>query len=187
LKRKNAQFSKERKRTMAVYANDWIGAQIFLRGKYERENIEDLMALFPKLGIIKSGCAAIDIGANIGNHTIEFAEYFDKVYSFEPNPNTYKLLEYNCQGINNVKLFNLGLSDKIEELELHELADNLGGSSAIYHGESCQTVHINTKPLDMYIEEMNDVEFIKIDVEGMEIKVLTGAEKLIRKICTNSL
>ena len=50
---------------------------------------------------------AIDVGANIGNHSIFFSKFFKKVYSFEPQESVFKLLEnnVNMNNLENIKIF----------------------------------------------------------------------------------
>ena len=60
----------------------------------------------------------LDIGANIGNHSLFFSNYFAKCISFEPNPRTFSVLEINSRLVENIIPMNIGLSDKKGEVEL---------------------------------------------------------------------
>ena len=137
------------------------------------------------LGLINnidvSDSTAIDIGSNIGNHAIEFAKYFKKVICYEPNPRAYDLLATNTKHLKNVEVFNWGIGSKEEFLQLQENINNIGGSSAKYQIDEKNIVNIEIKPLDNDFESLKKVMLLKIDVEGMEIDVLRGAEKIITK------
>ena len=177
---KNLEYASFRGHRMAVYANDLIGLFIYMNGVHEKDEIEDLLQLMALLGIDVSGSSVIDVGANIGNHSLEFARHFAKVYAFEPNPHTFKLLSFNADFRPNIAVFSHGLSDKDEDLMLSEDLVNYGGSSAVLQFGSDSRVRIKVKRLDDVAEKIRDVSLIKIDVEGMELNVLKGAVETIR-------
>ncbi len=125
----------------------------------------------------------LDIGANIGIFTVSFAT-LDKscsVYSFEPISDIYKYLESNVQvnNLDNVKLFNLGISDKNEKLNIKFLTENWGGSSITqnFDSDKYKNIEINTVTLDSL--NLKNISFIKVDVQDHEIFVLQGAKKTL--------
>lgn len=181
LSKRSSRFNKNRGMPIAVFSNDWIGINITLRGLFEEEHLQDLHHLFRNIDIDVSQSTAIDIGSNIGNHAIEFAKYFKKVICYEPNPRAYDLLVTNTKQLKNVEVFNWGCGSKEEFLELQENINNIGGSSAKYKIDKKNRVNIEIKPLDKNLDSLKNVMLLKIDVEGMEIDVLKGAEKTINK------
>lgn len=118
----------------------------------------------------------MDIGANIGSHTVYWAKERNayKVYSFEPFKRVFDILKRNVE-LNSlqdkVTIFNSGCSD--EEVHanpgsVHEC--NLGGTSFVKDSSGVALL----KPLDSY--GITDyIDLIKIDVEGAEVEVLKGA------------
>ena len=181
LARRSSKFNERRGMPIAVFGNDWIGINITLKGQFEEEHLKDLNHLLINLDIDVSNSSAIDIGSNIGNHAIEFAKYFKKVICYEPNPRAYDLLVTNTKNLKNVEVFNWGIGSKKEFLELQENINNIGGSSAKYQIDEKNIVNIEIKPLDNDFDSLKKVMLLKIDVEGMEIDVLRGAEKIITK------
>lgn len=181
IERKNTEFAAARGHRMAVYANDWIGGKIFLEGVYEEQNIQDLFSILHGIGIDASGATALDVGANIGNHTIVFASKFARVEAFEPNPHTFKLLSFNADHMPNVGLHNGGLGDENAVLEMSEDAANYGKSSAVHTHAGSSSVDVQIRKLDDYIDDFPNIKFIKIDVEGMEHQVLLGAHEILKK------
>ncbi len=168
------------RRQLAVFAFDYIGHKINLDGVYE---IGDLDFFFDAMSLNKevfSGATALDIGANIGNHSLYFSDHFHKVLSFEPNPRTYKLLLLNAELVSNVQCFNEGLSDADTELRLETSSTN-SGRSAITAGDNASARLVRVKPLDSVIDPSENVRLIKIDVEGHEERALIGAEETIRR------
>lgn len=177
---KNAKSLNEiRGAPIAVFANDWVGEKIFIEGVYERDYIEDLFAVLDSIGIDASDSYALDVGANVGNHSIQFARKFKGVFSFEPNPRVFEVLASNTKRIENIQCFNLGLSDENETLSLWEDPQNFGASSAVNRHPSNMHVNVKVKPLDDMSYEEYSISLVKVDVEGMEYKVLLGASKLI--------
>jgi len=179
LKKQNKRFSKIRDYRFAVFAHDFIGLQIFLDGHFENEELNDLFYILSRIDINIEESAAIDIGSNIGNHTIYFSRLFKKVLSFEPNQITYKLLLLNCSPYNNIETFNFGLSDKTEITKLSEDASNSGSSSIFFTHDFDSTLDVNLYPLDELKIDLDNLKLIKIDVEGMEYNVLKGAKKML--------
>jgi FkbM family methyltransferase len=129
-----------------------------------------------------SGGTFIDVGANIGNHTIAFSDIADDVYSFEPIKENYLILQLNLMinKITNVETYNfaLGSSDKFETIYRDDKCYNTGSGSISNPTSMCTTRRytIVTK-LDNF--NYQSVKLIKIDVEGYELEVLKGSTKLL--------
>ena len=77
LKKRAASFNLKRGAPIAVFGNDWIGININVHGIFEKEYLKDLHELLKKIDLNLTESTAIDIGANIGNHSIEFSKYFN--------------------------------------------------------------------------------------------------------------
>jgi FkbM family methyltransferase len=134
------------------------------------------------------GKTIIDVGANFGFHTLEFADLVDdgKVISFEPQKLVYYQLCGNIilNGYDNITAHNIALSDehtnlKMENLQYHsDTTINIGNAHLdAYYGSGYNNVEV--RPLDSY--EFEDVAVLKIDVQGYEPKVLDGAVETIKK------
>lgn len=123
---------------------------------------------------------ALDIGANIGFMTSYFAKRWKKTTAFEPTPSVFECLKKNCKG-HDVHLKNTALSDRRGDLlfainpksEINQLISN---ESVLKKNWSC--IKVPGEKLDDL--EYNDVDVIKIDVEGHELSVVKGAEKTIK-------
>lgn len=125
----------------------------------------------------------LDIGANIGTHTCFYVKYANRVLAFEPNPIAFECLQHNVQ---QAELFNVAVSDHIGYINLSPQGTNYG---AVYTvpvvGEIDEQVHeagsMNIPTITIDSLNLNACHFIKIDVEGDEIAVLTGAKETILK------
>lgn len=179
LAKRSSKHNERRNAPIAVFGNDWIGININVNGLYEEEGIADLIQILKTLNIDISHSSAVDIGANIGNHSIEFSKYFSSVICFEPNPRTFELLSANTKRLPNIVIHNFGCASSIEKIKFTEDFNNIGGSSSVMNIKGGNKIEILVKPLDDLFDELSNVELIKIDVEGMEYSALKGAENVI--------
>lgn len=133
----------------------------------------------------------IDIGAQSGLYTL-YAKYIPNstFYSFEPNPETFKLLEDNCKlnNIENVNLFNNGLSDVSGYLSLkvpfhpNEKGLCCFSDTPLRFTNNFKEYTVNVTTLDEEFFNKNiKVDMIKCDTEGWEFYILKGGIKTLEK------
>ena len=146
----------------------------------------------PEFNVIIDGCkgekTVLDIGAHIGLFTLPISRIISDggtVYAFEPATKEFSYLSYHIEvnKIKNVIPINavVGLQAN-GEIDFYEYNDETGLSSVLdYYGNARKTCKKQIS-LDSFCEENNIVpELIKIDVEGSEINVIGGAEKILKK------
>jgi len=133
-----------------------------------------------KLG---KGDIAIDCGANVGNITKHLCRSGATVYSFEPNPYAFKVLQDRYSNMQNVHCIPKGGSDKKSRMKLylHENSDNdkvywsTGSSLLDYKGNVLTEKYVEVEIIDLceFIESLNHrVIILKMDVEGVECGIL---------------
>ena len=135
-----------------------------------------------------------DIGANIGTFTTCMSKAFPKgkIYSFEPQRQVFQMLSGNAaiNNLYNVYTYNIGIGKENTKIEFEEpnyFEKNDYGTFSLVENVISQTtnnktvVQINT--LDWFAEYYNipKIHLLKIDVEGMDLDVLIGATKTIKK------
>ena len=169
------------RRQVAIFAFEHIGQSIELDGVYELAELEALFAWTKASSPVAFKQAiALDIGANIGNHSLFFSDFFARVISFEPSSQTFRLLEYNAALVSNVRCHNFGLSDADGEANFAIHPSNRGANQISTTVEAGGE-RVRLRRLDGVEGLEGDIKLIKIDVEGHEPAVLRGAEALIRR------
>jgi FkbM family methyltransferase len=171
---------------LASFSFDLITEYIHLDGRYEYEELEFLAnSVFPQIGDHK---VCLDIGANIGNHSVFFAEHFENVISFEPHPRTFKLLDCNADLVDNIVPLNIGASDKKTTQTAYFDVMNVAFSSLDPElpersGPPLKEVQFKLNRLDDIpeVKKVKQIDFVKIDVEGHEESCFAGALKTFEK------
>ncbi|MBN1816607.1 MAG: FkbM family methyltransferase [Sedimentisphaerales bacterium] len=134
--------------------------------------------------LCKPSRAVLDIGANIGAHTLRMAKLVGPkghVYAFEPTDYAFEKLRHNVclNDFHNVELFKIALSDQNRPARQANFR-----ASWKTDGTSKDTAcPVDFKRLDDWAEEHNVqcVDLVKLDVDGHEYAVLTGGERIFRR------
>jgi FkbM family methyltransferase len=158
-----------------------IEYNIFQHGIYEKGTLDAFEC------IIKKGDIIIDLGANIGLTTIYesiLAGKDGKVYSFEAHPKTYEILNKNISlnKCNNIYSVNKAISDNISAGFIYDNLDiNRGAASLMKKNENQKAHRTDLTTLDNFVKEnnINKIDFIKIDIEGYELKALKGFQEYL--------
>jgi len=148
---------------------------------YERQHLRFIRRF------VRPGQTVIDVGANLGAYTICLARAVGptgKVLAFEPLTDVFRLLQENTASLGNVRYFNLALSSRADtaEIRLPYLLKNLPEpSNATLNptAGACLRRAVKTAPLDDFLDEMMELSFVKVDIEGHEADFLSGARKVI--------
>lgn len=115
---------------------------------------------------------ALDCGAHIGECTKQYAERFQQVIAIEPNPTFHECWHLNCDHLTNVQLHTHALGHRAGRM----LRDN----------PLAQVLHVDNegememKTLDSMA--LSKLDFIKIDVDGSEARLLQGAKETIQEL-----
>lgn len=166
--------------------NDLLSSQV-RAGTHESFELQVLTSL------LTEGDYVIDIGANIGLHSVNFGKAVKengKVYSFEPILDNYEILERNI-GLHNlekvVQPYNCALGSKDTDIDFFYNTRNTGDSRpAITEGVSNRTCQLlRGDSLEILSDTWDKITLIKMDTQGCEIDILKGFEKLLDKKIPN--
>ena len=167
--------------TITGYAGDYILETIKKRKDYYEGDL--LRKWLPLLG--EPACI-LDVGANLGNHTVFWGTHLSakRIVSFEPYTDNYACL---CENIKNnnlghVQPVQIAIGERSGKVAVRSLdKENLGGTTYQYVPDD--TVGTVVAPLDALIQalELYDVGFVKIDTEGCEVSVLKGMSRLLEQ------
>ena len=188
LLRRRARMRADGHPPLAIIPDDEIGIEILQFGLYERRILsllfDGVLAPFRERF---TQCAALDIGANIGNHAVFLSRRFRRVLAFEPGSVASLMLCANVR-LNraaNIEPLAIGLSDRDARAALAPSeADNLGSNTVTTTGAPAEdTEVIELRRGDDVIANypgLGPIALVKIDVEGHEIKALRGLVETLR-------
>jgi FkbM family methyltransferase len=168
-------------RRITLDLEEVVDAKVFLYGAYDERGLR----LIKRVMRAVNCRTALDVGANIGNHTAYFCDWAQRVYSFEPNPLVFMRLQsfVSDNRLANVKVFQCGLSDEDGELtyyifpgQAHITTFNpgpgfvRGGRAFVRRGDSI-------------VEEnrVANIDVVKIDAEEHEYEVLRGIQGVLAR------
>ena len=164
----------------------YIDRQVYLFGNYEEQCIDHFISLVPK----NRRHLILDVGANVGTHSLSFARLFQNVHSFEPNPVLWPAFERNMElnDIKNVSLHKVGLGAKDEMLTLFltEKANFGLGTFATFDQYDVPLKASATCKVvigDDFLETIgvSACDAVKIDVQGFEPEAIAGLRRTIER------
>jgi FkbM family methyltransferase len=169
----------------------WVPAPVLLREMAWRYWMRGEAEIKLLKDLIKPGTNSIDVGVASGLYSYHMSRFSRHVYAFEPNLEWTSWLSRAVP--RNVSVFEVALSDRmgnavlsIPPPSLESLRGDLNLRCAeaasiekSFEGIPCDRVRVPVAPLDSY--GLEDVGFIKIDVEGHELAVLRGAERTLAR------
>ncbi len=166
---------------LAIPENDYVGRSIKYFGDLDKKITWVIRQT------LRPGDTAFDIGANLGLVSFKMLEIVGdsgKVIAFEPQSRMADYIEQSIglNGIENLQLERIGLSDKPGTLKL-SIPEHNAGAATFMSNISSNFEEASITTLDIFEEEnrLGKVRVVKIDVEGFEEKVFNGAKNFIAK------
>lgn len=147
------------KSTPGIIYHDWVNG---------------IRPLLQELFTTKSG-SVIQAGGNCGMYPLLYREFFEHVYTFEPDPLSFFCLTVNCQSPD-ISMMNCALGDEPGLVHMQELIQENRGMNRV---EKTAQHGIPMVKLDGF--HFEDVRLVQLDLEGFEPNALKGGIELLRK------
>lgn len=167
---------------------DFISFNIIRRG-----NFYDIADLKETRRFIPPGSVVIDAGANIGNHSVYYARICQaaKVFSFEPQEEIFNILKTNIElnGIENIVVpykYALGEHQTRASVDFRDDHKITSRIAQINHGgiylKEAEDGNFEMRTLDeLFLNSLDKLDYIKMDIQGFEEKAVKGGRELIKK------
>ncbi len=191
----------EKSRSFRTMPDDpfWFRLEL-LTNRHEPETIAQLDRL------AAPGMTMLDIGAHVGYYSRRYAKILGnhgRIFAFEPHPRTFATLQYNVKRLPQVTAVQLALAEQEGTAELHDYL-MMSASGSLHYDESmvalqksqthdtdiaprigqtfsAQTFTVRTTPVDDFLEAqgVEQIDLVKMDIEGAEIGALRGMKRTI--------
>jgi len=172
------------KRGYSLYINDpskcAVSKELLHRKEWNKSGMDFLK------NSVKKGDIFIDGGAHIGTFSLYAALLGCTVISFEPDKDNFSLLSQNIKlnNFNNATLINNGISDSEGEFKQLRNEENYGDHRILTNikletNSSMPTVPITTIDNTLLSLSIDHINFLKLDIQGCEVKALKGARNII--------
>jgi FkbM family methyltransferase len=164
---------------------DWIQSSIddtvtfFLKNISEKFKLEEIETIF-------------DIGSLNGIESVKFTEKIKNcvVHTFEPNLESYKNVILSTEGIDNIYVHNLGVSNFNGKSDFYITYDNMGASSLLEPsilqktGSNVSKTEVDVIKLDDWCQKnkINKIDLLWMDVQGSELNIFKGMGNLLNSV-----
>ena len=166
---------------MKLNLADWVDQHIYATGEFE----PDVIAVVSRL--LQTGMTAVDIGANVGFLSMLFATIVGpngRVIAFEPQPVAINRLQHNLDLNPNIRveLHQFAASDEDGEIKFNcGPNDHSGIGSMRQLNRASKGISVRTVTVDSILDPKLRVNLVKVDVEGAELKVISGMKETITR------
>jgi FkbM family methyltransferase len=158
--------------------SDYVQRDLFWLGERDRWDSYHIKRLLPADAVV------CDVGANFGYYSITLAAFLNRngrMFAFEPHPATRIRLERNIE-LNQlgdvITVMPYALSEAPGSVRMTNRKDNTGAAHICESGET--EVEMNTLDNFCVQQRLSRLDFVKIDVEGFEARVLKGGNNCLR-------
>lgn len=162
---------------MTFSPGDYLGRSVFVKNHFDRDHVGRLMRKLAELGISIEGRTLLEIGANIGTHTVYFAltGTFGRIVALEPDPRNFELLEENVRqnGFDDLVIrLPYAASDREAEIEFFLHPNNHGKSSPNTRHADDVRIAVPALPVPDILSRAGvdtaDIGLVWMDIEGYE-------------------
>jgi FkbM family methyltransferase len=152
--------------------SEYLSETILLNGYYEKTTTDQIRKKLSEDSVF------VDIGANMGYHSVVAALQEAEIIAYEPEPTNFSILKQNFDLIeNDAKLYQKAVGDERGHENLY-IDENSTGRHSIVR-ESGKSIQVQKTRMDD--EGIKNPDLVKIDVEGYETEVVKGMRGLIQE------
>ncbi len=175
---------------LAIDSSELIGRSILKQGHFSREILDTTVDFLTSAGALPPNGAFIDVGANIGTHSVyaSLTGRFSQLVCIEPDPANYELLTANIalNGLTSrTHLVNAGAGEQEGELHLYRVDQNSGASTLVTpsNHRSAPAAIVRVRRLDDVLAGLDisgdRVGLVWMDTEGFEPSIWKGMPQLL--------
>jgi len=173
----------KRDQRMRLPTGEWItlplsshfASELFVTGADVDWGSEKLLAQ-----VIDGHGAFLDVGANIGYYSLYLAPKAAAVYSFEPDPRARKSLEVNVSGNPKITVVPVAVGANKGEAQFVLASDSEKSHLTAGSDNQANRIKVDVTTIDAFVTERDlTVECIKIDAEGFDLEIITGAMNVL--------
>jgi FkbM family methyltransferase len=135
---------------------------------YEKAFRDFVMANHPRTNVM------VDVGANIGIYSRPCSAFFKKVYAVEPIPKILECLKLNIKDCHNIEILEHGVGPFNPHAMFLYNPKNSGNTQQVANGDSTSSNLVISKVIPLDDLNFEEINYIKIDVEGFEADVLAS-------------
>lgn len=167
---------------------NWIDWNVYFTGAFARNELELLADVAHVIRHARGFVHYVDVGANVGHHSLFMSAHADQLSAFEPFPRVAREIERKIEenGLTNLRMFPVALGDADGEAEISLLDEaNLGTATLVENrfGDDGR-IPIGTTPVRAGAalfdrEGLPRIDILKVDVEGFEAAVFRGLRERI--------
>jgi FkbM family methyltransferase len=127
---------------------------------------------------IMPNSVVVDVGANIGAFAIFAAQWAKKIFSFEPEPENFRLLCANIElnGLKNVTPLRMAIAKKRGKQDFYMAEKQHSGTHSFFLHHYEKEIEVKTLSIEDLIEQesLAKIHFLKLDCEGSEVEIIEG-------------
>jgi FkbM family methyltransferase len=175
---------------MTFSPSDYIGRSIFAKGHFDRDHVGRLLDIMRERGLPTEGKVLLELGGNIGTHTVYFAltKAFARIVTVEPDPRNFPHLLANIaqNGFADIVTpIRCAAGEAGGKIDFFQHPTNHGRSSLVRRNETDIRISVPVKPVSAILEETNiaveDIGLVWMDIEGYEPVAIRSMEDLLAR------
>lgn len=176
---------------ITFHPKELIGRHLFAAGKVDREDVFDVLSILDQLGLLRDkNNKLLEIGGNIGTHTIYFAltGRFSRIVTVEPDPRNLEFLRLNLDDNrlgDLVFVAECAAGPEEGTFTLYRVDNNHGYSSLVDTGVADDTVNVPVKTIQSILNEAeildSEINLLWMDIEGYEPDLMRSLEPFLKR------